>query len=1179
MLFKFVIGGYHENNKKYSYCFECFSHFGFPMKPKHKKSHFFATKGLFTNLRNFSDLENKVSNLPETERGDAFEVFAEAYFSTQVLYQVEEVWPEKVMPQGLRDKLGIRSDAGVDGVFKTNSGSYHSYQVKFRANRSALTWDHDKLANFFGQSDHVDGRVLFTNSNDVSQVAKDRRDFYSVKGNDLDALEQPDFQAIEDWLKSGIVVREKKSPRPHQKEAMHDILEELKINDRTTTIMACGTGKTLVALWVAEKTEAQAILVLLPSLALVRQTLHDWARQNSWDTFNYLCVCSDDTVIKADDETILQHYDLDFPVTTQKEVIEQFLQNQSLSGKIIFSTYQSSQIVAEAKPNDFSFDFGIFDEAHKTASRQGANYSFALQDKNVAIKKRLFLTATPRHYNVAKKDKEGDQQLVFSMDDQKVYGRVAHQLSFRKAVEKDLICDYKVLISIVTSDMLTRELLKQGDVVVGGDIVKAQRVAHILAMQSAVNAYGIKRIFSFHNSVNSAKSFTADTNEGVGAYLQNFTTLHVNGEMPTSKREKLLREFEESDKAIISNARCLTEGVNVPVVDMVAFVSPKKSRVDIVQAAGRAMRKSEGKKFGYILIPLFLELAEDETVEQACEKTKFDTVWNVLQAMQEQDESLVEIIAKMREEKGRALGGGDNRLREKVEILGPELYINELRKAITTRISDNLGVIWDERFGELIEYKELHGDCNVPEGYSKNQSLANWVSAQRCCRRKNNLTQNRIDKLDGIGFVWNLKDDPIPWQQSFDELVLYKKEHGNCNVPRDYSKNKKFGQWVVTQRTRYKKGRMPICQIEQLNSIEFSWEQLKDDFKVQYDYLLKFRELYPYRWPKQDEKFPEGNRLGSWCSNKRSNKKNLERWKIDLLDKIGFAWNKHDHYFELRYSYLVAFRTKYPNRWPEDKEQFPEGINLGRWCDSLRQRYKNKEMREWQIKKLETINFPWNLEEFYWTQQYEYLVEFRKNYSNRWPKKGELFPNENKLEVWCSTQKSRLKRGTLLDWQIEKLKVIGFSLKTNLKEKHIANWLKQYGYLLDFRKIYPDQWPTNNQIFPGENKLGYWNKNQKRRRNRLAAWQVKKLDEIHFPWIVDVELNNQKNWLKKYSYLVEFRKLFPNLWPLRNEEFPNGNNLGSWCYDQEYRKDQLSEFRIKKLNEIGFYWDRLKRMN
>ncbi len=523
------------------------------MKPQHKKSHFFYTKGLFTALNSFSELENRISKLPIEERGDAFEVFAEAYFNTQKIHQAKEVWPDSVVPQTLRNQLGLPStDKGIDGVFLSHNGQYHAYQVKYRSYRSNLAWE--ELSTFMGLSDKSDQRVLFTNSNDISSVMNARTDFYSIKRNDLDKLEQADFKAIENWFSSGLVLREKKSPLLHQSEAISDILEEFKANDRATVIMACGSGKTLVALWAAEKKDAHTILVLLPSLALVRQTLHDWAKENSWDDFNYLCVCSDATVIKGIDETVLRQHDLDFPVTTQREVVQQFLNNKNSSRKIIFSTYQSCQIVAEAMPKGFVFDLAIFDEAHKTASREGANYAFALQDTNLPIKKRLFLTATPRHYNVNKRDKEGEQRLVYSMDDETTYGRVAHQLSFRGAVEKDLICDYKVIVSVVTSEEVNRELLKRGEVIVDGDVIKAQRMANIIAAQNAIEKYGIKKIFSFHNSVNAAKSFTSNKNEGIGAYLKEFVSLHVNGEMSTSMRDNLLKEFKESERAIISNA-------------------------------------------------------------------------------------------------------------------------------------------------------------------------------------------------------------------------------------------------------------------------------------------------------------------------------------------------------------------------------------------------------------------------------------------------------------------------------------------------------------------------------------------------------------------------------------------------------------------------------------------------
>ena len=398
-------------------------------------------KGLFSDLLSFKELENRIANLPEAERGDAFEVFAEAYFKTQSIHQVEEIWPEKSLQQSLRELLNIPSDAGVDGVFKTSSGHYKAYQVKFRTNRGSLSWGGDSLGNFFGQADRVSERVLFTNSMDLSDLAASRINFYSIKGNELDCLKPSDFKTIEDWLKTGIIRREKLNLKDHQQKAIDAIIDELSVKDRTTAIMACGTGKTLVALRTAEKLQAKNILVLLPSLALIRQTLHDWARDHLWEKFHFICVCSDNTVVNNESEMILFKRDLDFAVTTQPEDIAVFLNNRNLSPKIIFSTYQSCRMVAQAMPAGFVFDLAIFDEAHKTSSRLATNHAFALSENNIAIKKRLFLTATPRHYNIDVKDKFGDNQLVFSMDDETIYGRVAYKLSFRAAVERDLICD------------------------------------------------------------------------------------------------------------------------------------------------------------------------------------------------------------------------------------------------------------------------------------------------------------------------------------------------------------------------------------------------------------------------------------------------------------------------------------------------------------------------------------------------------------------------------------------------------------------------------------------------------------------------------------------------------------------------------------------------------------------
>jgi predicted helicase len=365
------------------------------MNSRHKKAQQFLKQGLFDKINNFADLESRIEQLETKQmRGDAFEVFAQGYLATQKIVQAKSVWTFEDIPSRLMREIFIETpgDMGVDGVYKTVTDDRCAYQVKFRSRRANLQWS--DLSTFMGLSEQADLRVLFTNSEKIPDLMDQRSKFYCIRGSDLDALKPNDFETIKTWLKAGRVKHKPHKPRPHQKAALREIKKVFKDADRAALVMACGTGKTLVALWAAEQSEANNILVLVPSLALVRQLLHEWLKHTTkWGNPSFMCVCSDPTVTRGD-EVIVKQSELDFPVSTDSEDVSRYLKSRVEGPRIIFSTYQSAQVVADGMPDPFKFDLGFFDEAHKTAGRVGTKFAFALTDDNLKIKKLLFMTAS-----------------------------------------------------------------------------------------------------------------------------------------------------------------------------------------------------------------------------------------------------------------------------------------------------------------------------------------------------------------------------------------------------------------------------------------------------------------------------------------------------------------------------------------------------------------------------------------------------------------------------------------------------------------------------------------------------------------------------------------------------------------------------------------------------------------
>ena len=348
-------------------------------------------------------------------------------------------------------------------------------------------------------------------------------------------------------------------------------------------------------------------------------------------------------------------------------------------------------------------------------------------------------------------------------------------------------------------------------------------MSNLVALDQAVKKVSASKIITFHSRGSNAQDFASTEPRGIAHYLDDYDVRHVNGKQNSIVRSAAIRAFAEAPKGLITNARCLTEGVDIPTVDMVAFIDPRQSRVDIVQAVGRAMRKPRGistKTVCYVLVPLFAG-ADEESLEDAIRTEKFDAIANVLNALQEHDEELVDIIREMRQAKGEGKPFDPTRLLDKIEFIGPQVDLHELFHSISIEITDRLGVSWDEWLGRLVTFKEREGHCLVPVHHKEGDyKLGGWVNNQRHTRAT--LTPERVQRLDEIGFVW----DSAAWEEGFAALEVFKEREGHCRVPQAHKEgDHRLGNWIRSQR-RYK-ANLTAERVQRLDEIGFVWNARK----------------------------------------------------------------------------------------------------------------------------------------------------------------------------------------------------------------------------------------------------------------------------------------------------------------------------------------------------------------
>ena len=992
------------------------------MASKHKSAPWFLKQGFFEGIKSFKEFEARTGKLADTvEMGDALEILVEALLHLDKVLNAKDVWVVGSIPSNIRKALNLPNDSkGIDGVYEDQAGNYIPYQVKYRTDMDTLPYG--EISPFLGITEKsLQDRMIFTNARKLSVDVANRTGVRSFRADKFHELTEADFKGIHAWLTDKKAEPNNRyAPLTHQREAIEKITAGLKEADRTTAVMACGTGKTLVALWAAEAQDPKTVLVLVPSLALLSQTLPDWCKQTSWGKrFRYLCVCSDASVdrpAKDADEYALNQTDLEFTVTTDAKEVKKFLGLNKDGVNVIFSTYQSAEVVAEGLKGQ-TVDFGIFDEAHKTTGDKEGLFAFGLSDKNIRIKKRLFLTATPRHYKLNQRDKDGDFQVV-SMNDETVYGKVSYRLPFSTAVAAGIIVPYKVIISVSLNKEVDAELLRRGSTRVRRDEIQAKWVANQIALKRAIEKTGASKIITFHSRVNLAEEFAGDSSRGFQEHVKGFDVFHVNGGQNAADRKALLEDFKASPRGLITNARCLTEGVDVPAVDMVAFVDPRKSKIDIAQAAGRAMRQSKAtnKKLGYIVVPLFIEQKKGETEAEAFTRAGFDEVAEVLGAMLESDDDLVDTIKELQEARGRGDKFNPRQLHAKIEVIGPAINLDKLTQSIDVEILDRIGVSWDKYFGALKRFRNREGHCRVPRLHVEcGIRLGDWVNSQREFA-KTDLLLERRQLLDSLGFTWDVYSQL--WDKNFAALEKFYGREGHCNVPQKYSKDDvRLGQWVADQRK--KTANLTPEQLRRLSNLSFIWDVLNWGWDQNFAALQKFHDREGHCNVPQKH-LESGIALGYWVGRLRSGRVHSTAEQKKLLTSLNFIWDVLKWEWEQSFAALKKFHDREGHcRVPQSHEE--SGTRLGIWVGNLRA--DNANLLPERRKLLDALGFTWDVYAQLWDQNFAALQKFRnrEGHCNVPQKYSE---DDVRLGQWVANL--RKKKATTPQEKLISLKALGF---------------------------------------------------------------------------------------------------------------------------------------------------------
>jgi superfamily II DNA or RNA helicase len=1047
--------------------------------------------------------ESLLSQLDPAKRGPQFERLCRWYLTNAPEYRgrFKRVWLWAEWP----DAWG--PDAGIDLVAEEHDGDLWAIQAK--AYHPAYAIKKADVDSFLSESSRpqFSYRLLIATTDLLGPTAR----------RTLDAQREPVGYVLRSqldlapvaWPASPDDLRPRRPPRkkpfPHVREAIRATVRGFKSTDRGQLLMACGTGKTLAAMWIAERLGSKRTLILVPSLSLLAQTLREWSA-NATEPFDYLAVCSDETVVGEDKLT--QHTaELGLPVTTDPERIAAFLRRRGR--RVVFATYQSSpQIAAAYEDRTPAFDLAVADEAHRCAARVSTEFATILDAAQIKARRRLFMTATPRFFTPRDRSEAGQLDVeVASMDDEAAFGPVLHRLSFAEAIERELLSDYQVVVVGVDHETY-RSYAERGEFVTrdGKKITDARTLGGQIALAKTTRKYDLHRVISFHGRVKAAREFSAEMPGVIGWMPARarptgaIWSEHVSGMMTSGRRDRLLLRFRNlapEERGLLSNARCLGEGVDVPSIDGVAFIDPRRSTIDIVQALGRAIRKAPDKRLGTIVLPVFL--SGDEDPDQVLDESAFKHVWDVLKALRAHDEALGEELDELRHRLGARRSPPRRPGKIKLDVPADRVGAGFVR-AFDARLVEQTTASWEFWLGLLQKFVQREGHARVPaEWREEGHRLGVWANHQRRFFDKGQLDPARRKRLESFpGWYWDMAE--TLWEEGYACLLGFVEREGHSRVPTEYRDDDghRLGGWVAGQRTGRKRDRLTGEQIRRLEALPgWAWDSVKADREELYARLLRFVEREGHARVPRAYCDDDGYRLGAKVNGLRArgNRGQLGDDQIRRLEALaGWTWYSREADWEEGYAHLRRFveresQSEVPVAYCDD-----DGFKLGDWVRRQRGSKASGQLSEERIRRLEALpGWTWDPYEARWEEGFAHLEKFVEREDHSRVPKPYRDDDGYRLGGWVNGLRQRRKRGELTDDRIRRLEALpGWTW-----DPHEARWEEGYARLVRFAEREGHCRVPKDYRDDGY-QLGAWVNNLRafRRRGRLSEERAKRLEAL-----------------------------------------------------------------------------------